>query len=53
MTDSQHADDAPPAASGKPYSKPTLTEYGNVSKLTMAKGSTNWEIVPKKAKGCL
>jgi len=27
----------------KPYTQPTLTEYGSVSKLTMIKGSTNVE----------
>ena len=36
----------------KPYTAPTLTEYGSVAKLTMAKGSTTAE-VPGQKKACL
>jgi hypothetical protein len=38
----------------KPYTAPTLTEYGSVSKLTMVKGSTVVEAgSPNKKQGCL
>ena len=38
----------------KPYKPPKLTEYGSVSKLTMAKGSTLIEAgSPNKKLGCL
>ena len=43
-------DEAP--AKGKKYSPPTLTEYGSVAKLTMAKGSTAFEF-PNQKKSCL
>ena len=36
----------------KPYKTPTLTEYGSVAKLTMAKGSTVLES-PSAKKTCL
>jgi hypothetical protein len=39
--------------SKKPYVRPTLTEYGSVSKLTMAKGSTQTETVPHDKRACL
>ena len=39
-------------ARGKKYSSPTLTEYGNVAKLTMTKGSTILE-PPNQKKACL
>jgi len=36
-------DSQPEAATKKPYTRPGLTEYGSVSKLTMIKGSTQSE----------
>ena len=44
-----------PSAGGlkKVYTSPTLTEYGNVAKLTMVKGTTLTEISPNKKQACL
>lgn len=53
MPESQEPDNTPPDEAKKPYAPPTLTDYESISKLTMAKGSTNWEFVPKKARSCL
>ncbi len=53
MSESEKPDKTPQDETKKPYAAPTLTEYGSVSKLTMTKGSTAWEIVPKKARLCL
>ena len=55
MTESRDAADAGSSEEPKkPYAPPKLTEYGSVSKLTMAKGSTDVEIVPNKKRGaCL
>jgi hypothetical protein len=39
-------------ARGKKYASPTLTEYGSVAKLTMAKGTTTLE-PPNQKKPCL
>jgi hypothetical protein len=35
----------------KAYTPPTLVEYGNVAKLTMAKGSTSFESGPNMMAG--
>lgn len=57
MTDSQHPKSAAgqpePVAAKKPYSTPTLTEFGNVAKLTMAKGTTQIEGAPNRKASCL
>jgi hypothetical protein len=39
----------------KVYARPTLTEYGSVAKLTMAKGTTSAEggVPNKKSGSCL
>jgi hypothetical protein len=37
----------------KPYSRPTLTEYGSVAKLTMAKGVTVTEGAGQLKQSCL
>jgi hypothetical protein len=42
-----------PGATKKTYTKPTLTEYGSVAKLTMAKGSTTVEGPGQLKKQCL
>ncbi len=42
----------PDAREKKPYTRPGLTEYGSVAKLTMAKGTTLTEGAPNKLK-CL
>jgi hypothetical protein len=47
------ADAASPDSRKKAYTRPTLTEYGSVAKLTMAKGSTAFEISPNKKPQCL
>jgi hypothetical protein len=44
---------ASPDGRKKAYARPTLTEYGSVAKLTMAKGSTSFEISPNKKVSCL
>jgi hypothetical protein len=43
----------PGGAAKKTYTKPTLTEYGSVAKLTMAKGSTLVEPPGQLKKQCL
>ena len=49
MSESEEPGKTPPDEAKKPYATPTLIEYGSVSKLTMAKGSTNSEFgVPNK-----
>jgi len=40
------------ARAKKPYTRPGLTEYGSVAKLTMVKGTTSPEGGPNKLK-CL
>ena len=53
MPESHGRDDArAPKKAKKSYASPKLTEYGSVSKLTMAKGSSATEIVANKKK-CL
>ena len=37
----------------KPYSRPTLTEYGSVAKLTMVKGNTVVEGAGQLKQSCL
>lgn len=37
----------------KVYTRPTLTEYGSVAKLTMVKGTTQVEGTPNLKKTCL
>jgi len=37
----------------KPYSRPTLTDYGSVAKLTMAKGNTVVEGAGQLKQNCL
>jgi hypothetical protein len=37
----------------KPYTRPTLTEYGSVAKLTMAKGNTVTEGAGQLKQSCL
>ena len=37
----------------KPYSRPTLTEYGSVAKLTMVKGVTVTEGTGQLKQSCL
>ena len=51
-TDSQK-EQQPGGRAKKPYTRPTLTEYGSVAKLTMTKGSTSTEISANKKKSCL
>ncbi len=55
MTDSTRPEPAKAdAGAKKPYARPTLTEYGSVSKLTLVKGSTSPEGgQPSVKKGCL
>ncbi len=50
-TDSRKAQQ--PDGAKKPYTRPTLIEYGSVAKLTMTKGSTQTEISANKKKACL
>jgi hypothetical protein len=53
MADTDRAVDSTAGARPKKmYAAPTLTEYGSVAKLTMAKGTTLIEITPNK-KTCL
>ena len=37
----------------KTYSRPTLTEYGSIAKLTMAKGNTVFEASGQLKQSCL
>ena len=54
MTDSDRRDEPrPEARDRKPYTRPTVTEYGSVAKLTMAKGTTTVEGTPNKKTPCL
>jgi len=44
----------PESRAKKPYTRPTLTEYGSVAKLTMLKGTTTTEITANKKRAtCL
>jgi hypothetical protein len=54
MTDKTRRDDSQPAAGGKkPYTRPTVTEYGSVAKLTLVKGMTDLEGSQPATKKCL
>jgi hypothetical protein len=55
VAESHSRDEAdPPARDKKPYAAPKLTEYGSVSKLTMAKGTTIFEAPGQLKRGpCL
>ena len=54
MPDTTRREDAKPEArERKPYTPPTVTEYGSVAKLTMTKGTTQVEISPNKKTACL
>jgi len=55
MTDKTRRDDSQPAADGrkKPYTRPTVTEYGSVAKLTLVKGMTDIEGGQPASKKCL
>jgi hypothetical protein len=52
MADSSEREREEPARI-KPYSRPTLTEYGSVAKLTMAKGITVTEGSGQLKQSCL
>jgi hypothetical protein len=51
--DSQGREPGHAPAHGKKYARPTLTEYGSVAKLTMAKGNTAVETPTQQKPGCL
>lgn len=54
MSEANRSADAQCGDGGKKvYTRPTLTEYGSVAKLTMVKGTTLVEISPNKKKACL
>jgi len=55
MTDKTRQDASQPAADGrkKPYTRPTIVEYGSVAKLTLVKGMTDVEGSQPAGKKCL